>query len=99
MFRILKNELEKGNWAIFYDEKRNMYNLEYSDGMKLIERYNCTRSKLFVNCRNIVQIGTYGFKTREIEINEILHENGERVQKIVYTTMIKLILIKILKKY
>lgn len=82
---LLKNGLEKGNWAIFYDEKQNIYNPEYSDGMELIESYNCTRFKLFVNCRNTVQIGTYSSKTSGVEINEFLHENGEEVQKIVYT--------------
>jgi len=82
---LLKNGLEKGNWAIFYDEKQNIYNLEYSDGMELIESYSCTRFKLFVNCRNTVQIGTYSSRTSGVEINEFLHENGEEVQKIVYS--------------
>lgn len=82
---LLKNGLEKGNWAIFYDEKQNIYNPEYSEGMELIESYNCTRFKLFVNCRNTVQIGTYSSKTSGVEINEFLHENGEEVQKIVYS--------------
>lgn len=81
---LLKNGLEKGNWAIFYDEKQNIYNPEYSDGMELIESYPCTRFKLFVNCRNTVQIGTYSSKTSGVEINEFLHENGEEVQKVVY---------------
>ena len=81
---LLKNGLEKGNWAVFYDEKQNIYNPEYSDGMELIESYPCTRFKLFVNCRNTVQIGTYSSKTSGVEINEFLHENGEEVQKVVY---------------
>ena len=81
---LLNNGLEKGNWAIFYDEKQNIYNPEYSDGMELIESYPCTRFKLFVNCRNTVQIGTYSSKTSGVEINEFMHENGEEVQKIVY---------------
>lgn len=81
---LLKNGLEKGNWAIFYDEKQNIYNPEYSDGMELVESYYCTRFKLFVNCRNTVQIGTYSSQTSGVEINEFLHENGEEVQKISY---------------
>lgn len=82
---LLKNGLEKGNWAIFYDEKQNIYNPEYSDGMELIESYSCTRFKLFVNCRNTVQIGTYSSQTSGVEMHEFLHENGEEVQKISYS--------------
>lgn len=84
---LLKNGLEKGKWAIFYDEKQNIYNPEYADGMDIIESYSCTRFKLFVNCRNTVQIGTYSSKMSGVEINEFLHENGEEVQKIAYTDL------------
>lgn len=82
---LLKNGLEKGDWAIFYDEKQNIYNPEYFDGMEIIDSYSCTRFKLFVNCRNTVQIGTYSSKTSGVEINEFLHENGEEVQKVSYS--------------
>lgn len=82
---LLKNGFEKGNWAIFYDEKQNIYNPDYSDGMELIESYSCTRFRLFVNCRNTVQIGTYSSKMSGVEINEFLHENGEEVQRIIYS--------------
>jgi len=82
---LLKNGLEKGNWAIFYDEKQNIYNPEYADGMEIIESYNNTKFKLFVNCRNTVQIGTYSSKTSGVEITDFLQENGEEVQKISYT--------------
>lgn len=82
---LLKNGLEKGDWAIFYDEKQNIYNPEYADGMEIIESYSCTRFKLFVNCRNTVQIGTYSSKISGVEMSEFLHENGEEVQKIAYT--------------
>lgn len=81
---LLKNGLEKGNWAIFYDEKQNIYNPEYADGMDIIESYSCTKFKLFVNCRNTVQIGTYSSKASGVEINEFLQENGEEVQRISY---------------
>lgn len=82
---LLKNGLEKGDWAIFYDKKQNIYNPEYVDGMELIESYACTRFKLFVNCRNTVQIGTYSSQTSGVEMTEFLHENGEEVQKVSYT--------------
>lgn len=82
---LLKNGLEKGNWAVFYDEKQNIYNPEYSDGMEIIKSYSCTKFKLFVNCRNTLQIGTYSSKISGIEISEFLYENGEEVQKVSYT--------------
>ncbi len=81
---LLKNGLEKGRWAVFYDENQNIYNPEYSDGMEIIESYSNTKFKLFVNCRNTVQIGTYSAKASGIEIAEFLHENGEEVQRVSY---------------
>lgn len=82
---LLQNGLEKGDWAIFYDEKQNIYNPEYEDGMEILSSYFCTKFKLFVNCRNTVQIGTYSSETSGVEIKEFLQENGEEVQKIAYT--------------
>ena len=82
---LLKNGFEKGRWAIFYDEKQNIYNPEYSDGMELLLSYNCTKFRLFVNCRNTVQIGTYSSKASGISLTEYIRENGEEVQKISYS--------------
>lgn len=82
---LLKGGLEKGRWVIFYDEKQNIYNPEYTDGMEIIESYFNTKFKLFVNCRNTVQIGTYCAKTSGVEISEYLQENGEEVQCISYS--------------
>lgn len=81
---LLKNGLEHGQWAIFYDEKQNIYNPEYQDGMELLQTYNCTKFKLFVNCRNTVQIGMYSAKASGISLTEFIKENGEEVQKISY---------------
>lgn len=86
---LLKHGLEKGNWAIFYDEKQNIYNPEYTDGMELIESYSITKFNLFVNCRNTVQIGTYSSKASGVKINEFLHENGEEVQKVSYVDLLE----------
>ncbi len=82
---LLKNGLENGDWAVFYDEKQNIYNPEYKDGMDILESYSCTKFKLFMNCRNTIQIGTFSAKASGIEIKDFLQENGEEVQKIVYT--------------
>ena len=84
---LLKNGFEKGEWAIFYDGKQNIYNPEYSDGMEIIESYSYTKFKLFVNCRNTVQIGTYSSKTSGVEMTDFLQEYGEEVQKILYTDL------------
>ena len=61
---LLRNGLEKGNWAIFYDEKQNIYNPEYADGMEIIEGYACTKFKLFVNC-----IKTFRFQSKNKSSN------------------------------
>ena len=53
--------------------------------MEILESYNNTKFKLFVNCRNTVQIGTYSSKTSGVEITDFLQENGEEVQKVAYT--------------
>ena len=84
---LLRNGLENGEWAIFYDGKQNIYNPEYFDGMDIIESYSCTKFKLFVNCRNTVQIGTYSSKTSGVEMKDFLYENGEEVRKISYTDL------------
>ena len=82
---LLKGGLEKGNWAVFYDEKQNIYNPEYSDGMDIIESYSSAKFKLFVNCRNTIQIGTYSAKESGVQIEQFLQENGEDVQMISYS--------------
>ena len=79
---LLKKGFEKGNWAIFYDEKQNIYNPEYSDGMELLYSMNCTKFKLQVNCRNTVQIGKYSAEASGVELKEFIKENGEEVEKI-----------------
>ncbi len=66
-------------------QRQNIYNPEYKDGIDILESYPCTKFKLFVNCRNTIQIGTYSSKASGIEFTEFLQENGEEVQKVVYT--------------
>lgn len=82
---LLKGGFEKGRWAVFYDEKQNIYNPAYQDGMDLLQSYHCTRFKLFVNCRNTVQIGTYSANASGFSMTDFLKENGEEVQKIAYS--------------
>ena len=82
---LLKGGFENGKWVVFYDEKQNIYNPDYSDGMEIIESYSCTKFKLFINCRNTVQIGTYSSKVSGVEIKEFLQTNGEEVQRISYS--------------
>ncbi|MCD8052838.1 MAG: NERD domain-containing protein [Lachnospiraceae bacterium] len=82
---LLKNGLENGRWAVFYDGKQNIYNPEYPDGMELLLSLPCTKFRLFVNCRNTVQIGTYTSEVSGIAAGDYIREIGEEVQKIIYT--------------
>lgn len=81
---LLKGGLEHGHWAIFYDQKQNIYNPECEEGIEILKSYANTQFRLFVNCRNTVQIGTYSSYLSGVELNEFLRENGEEVQRIAY---------------
>ena len=81
---LLKGGLDHGRWAAFYDEKQNIYNPEYQDGMDILRSYSHTKFRLFVNCRNTVQIGTYSAKASGVTFAEFMRENGEEVGKISY---------------
>lgn len=81
---LLRGGFANGDWAVFYDEKQNIYNPDYNDGMEILRGYNYTEFKLFVNCRNTVQIGTYSSKISGIDLGEFIRENGEEVQNISY---------------
>ena len=81
---LLKGGLNLGRWAVFYDEKQNIYNPEYQEGMDILHSYPHTKFRLFVNCRNTVQIGTYSAKASGVTFAEFMRENGEEVGKISY---------------
>lgn len=81
---LLRGGLDKGRWAIFYDDKQNIYNSEYNDGMEILESYTSTKFSLFTNCRNTIQIGTYSSNASGIVINDFLRENGEEVRRVSY---------------
>ena len=40
---LLKGGLDHGIWAVFYDEKQNIYNPEYQDGMDILRSYSHTK--------------------------------------------------------
>lgn len=81
---LLKGGWEKGKWAVFYDEKQNIYNPEFGDGMALLSSYSHTKFRLFINCRNTVQIGTFSSRAGRVEMRDFIREQGEEVQKISY---------------
>lgn len=81
---LLKGGWEHGKWAVFYDEKQNIYNPEFYDGMSLLSSYSHAKFQLFINCRNTVQIGTFSARTSGIEMRDFIREQGEEVQKISY---------------
>ncbi|MCC8046455.1 MAG: NERD domain-containing protein [Clostridiales bacterium] len=85
---LLKGGFEKGNWAFFYDEHQNIYNPDYLEGMIQMQSYpNITLFRLFVNCRNTIQIGRYTLKKccMELEAESFMRENGEEVERIQYS--------------
>ncbi len=82
---LLKGGFDKGRWAVFYDEKQNIYNPEYQDGLDILLSYPVTKFRLFVNCRNTIQIGTYSTRISGVDTGTFLKENGEEVQKIMYS--------------
>lgn len=82
---LLKGGFDKGRWAVFYDEKQNIYNPEYQDGLDILLSYASTKFKLFMNCRNTIQIGTYSTRISGVDMGTFLKENGEEVQKITYS--------------
>ena len=81
---LLKGGLDHGKWAVFYDEKQNIYNPEYREGMDILQSYSHTKFRLLVNCRNTVQIGTYSAKASGVTFAEFMRENGEEVGKVSY---------------
>lgn len=82
---LLKGGFENGIWAVFYDEEQNIYNSEFDDGLALLMSYSCARFRLFINCRNTIQIGTFGAMVGGSKFAGFLKENGEEVQKIFYS--------------
>lgn len=82
---LLKGGLEHGRWAVFQDERQNIYNPEYEDGMELLRSFPHTDFELFVNCRNTVQIGQFNAKVSGTGAGEFLRENGEEVREITYS--------------
>lgn len=82
--KLLNGGFDRGCWAVFYDEKQNIYNPEYQDGLDILLSFSNTRFQLFVNCRNTVQIGTYSARASGLEPAAFLRESGEEVHKIVY---------------
>ncbi|MCI8582850.1 MAG: DUF2075 domain-containing protein [Dorea sp.] len=81
---LLVGGLENGSWAIFYDEKQNIYNPYFQEGFSKLQLYTAAKFRLFVNCRNTIQIGDCSSKLSGIKLYEYIHENGEKVQQIQY---------------
>ena len=76
--------MKRGAGAVFYDEKQNLYNPEFADGFQLLTSYSNTRFKLFINCRNTAQIGTFNAQMSHTQLEEYLKENGAAVHVVSY---------------
>ena len=81
---LLRGGLEQGRWAVFYDEKQNLYNPEFEEGFQFLCSYSHTSFKLYINCRNTAQIGRFNAEMSHTELEEYLKVNGEEVQVIPY---------------
>lgn len=81
---LLDKGLEKGSWAVFYDEKQNIYNPDYEEGMELLRSYPCAKFKLCINCRNTAKIGRFGSKGYRAFPDSYMREEGEEVERISY---------------
>ncbi|MGL4607577.1 MAG: NERD domain-containing protein [Eubacteriaceae bacterium] len=81
---LLRGGLEKGKWAIFYDEKQNLFNPQFEEGLEILELYQNTKFSLFTNCRNTRQIAGFNSKISSYESKELLREDGEEVSVINY---------------
>lgn len=82
---LLVGGMKNGSWAVFYDEKQNIYNPCFPEGFAELQLYTAARFRLYVNCRNTVQIGDCSSKLSGVQLYEYIHENGEEVQKIQYS--------------
>ena len=81
---LLQGGFTSGRWVVFYDEKQNLFNPEFKDGLDLLKSYSYSDFRLFVNCRNTIQIATFAAKAGQNEVGVLLKENGEEVSMIRY---------------
>ncbi len=82
---FVKNGLKNGRWAMFYDEKQNIYNNELEGGLSLVRSYDTVEYDLTINCRNTETIAAYNSKITETEMPFLLgNEQGEDIEFIGY---------------
>ncbi|MEG0074325.1 MAG: NERD domain-containing protein [Eubacterium sp.] len=81
---LIKGGFDHGKWAVFYDENQNIYNPEFELGLELLSAYQFTKFKLFINCRNTVQIGEFNAQVTQTAETVCLKEKGEEVEVIDY---------------
>ncbi len=82
---MLKGGLEKGQWAIFYDSRQNIYNSELEQGLEMISLYEHTEIELTCNCRNTYEIASFNAGLTGTELPDVLETaKGEDVGVITY---------------
>lgn len=81
---LLKGGFEKGRWAVFYDEKQNIYNPEFENGLEEIDMYSPAKFKLVQNCRNTYEIASFTARVTNTE-NSILAGDNRGVAVSVLT--------------
>lgn len=102
MDMLLKGGFKNGRWAIFYDEKQNIYNENFDEGIKMLKENNFLIYDLTINCRNTQNIAAYNSAVTETEMPE-LNDNleGEDVEFIGYDSIdeLRLSVKNLLKKW
>ena len=82
---MLKGGIEKGQWAIFYDNRQNIYNSELDQGLEMISLYEHTDIKLTYNCRNTFEIADFNSKLTDTELPDFMGDaGGEEVRVMTY---------------
>lgn len=82
---MLKGGFEKGQWAVFYDNRQNIYNPELENGLEMIRLYAPTEIELTYNCRNTFEIADFNAKMTDTKLPEFIGDaRGEDVRIITY---------------
>ena len=85
---FVKDGLDKGRWAMFYDAKQNIYNKKMDEGLSLVKAYGTVVYDLTINCRNTETIAAYNSKVTETEMPIMFNDmQGDEIEILGYDTL------------
>lgn len=85
---FVKDGLDKGRWAMFYDAKQNIYNKKMDEGLSLVKAYGTVVYDLTINCRNTETIAAYNSKVTETEMPTMYNDmEGDEIEILGYDTL------------